>query len=165
MTSIRQQMKAIPPKSRPLAQLVIAALNAGQHLNSAPEIPNTPERQRLIQEILRRVPDDDLSEELVGRLADGVLNGYYTEASLFDAIKKIDEGVKTYRETNGVRGKENYWYPLQGWLMKRYQQNNIEWTACDAKPIQRAPRPANIRKITSHGREFYYDFDRDCEVE
>ena len=163
--SIRQQMKAIPPKSRPLAQLVIAALNAGQHLNSAPETPNTPERQRLIQEILRRVPDDDLSEDLVGRLADGVLNGYYTEVSLVDAIKKRDEGVKAYRETNGVRGKENYWYPLQGWLMKRYQQNNIEWTACDAKPIQRAPRPANIRKITSHGREFYYDFDRDCEVE
>ena len=49
--------------------------------------------------------------------------------------------------------------------MKRYQQNNIEWTACDSKPVRRAPRPANIRKITSHGREFYYDFDNDREVE
>lgn len=111
------------------------------------------------------MPDEDLSEELVGRLADGVLNGYYTETSLFDAIKKIDEGVKTYRETNGVRGKENYWYPLQGWLMKRYEQNNIRWEPCDSKPVQRTPRPANIRKIITHGREFYYDFDNDREVE
>jgi len=163
--SVRQDLASIHHDLRPFARLLLETFALQVNKTLTPKVPNTPERQRLIQTILRRVPDEDLSEELVGRLADGVLNGYYTETSLFDAIKKIDEGVKTYRETNGVRGKENYWYPLQGWLMKRYEQNNIRWEPCDSKPVQRAPRPANIRKITSHGREFYYDFDRDCEVE
>lgn len=166
MTSIRQDLALISPDLRSYAKLLLQTLALRLTASQpAATVDDSPERRRLISSIVRQVPDDDISEELVGRLADGVINGYYSESKLNAAIKDVGESVRLYHETKGARGKENYWYPLQGWLMKRYQQNNIEWTACKSKPVQRAPRPANIRKITSHGREFYYDFDNDCEIE